>query len=347
MDRVTRILTAIDVSDPTRAAFSRALTLARRRDAELTLLHAVGKSQPFGWHAHERLAKLAAFRRSAEAAGVRVHVSVQHGDPAGVILLHARSRRPDLIVLGTHQHTGRERVRSGSVAETVTCRAEQPVLIVPAEATETDAAFRNIVSAVDFSQASVRALHAALTLAQPGGGRVTLLHVLDRLPDAMVSSGSRALRLRDEYGARVKRVNRELARLMPADALNAYDVETQTVSGDVHDAVLSIAAERRADLIVLGSPSRLRRHQFASGSTVQRVLRRASCPVLIIRGLPAPAVATHDLFLTGGERECLAAPLRRKNCDGPAVSATEKGQPLFRASHLFGDRAAARKRAAV
>jgi nucleotide-binding universal stress UspA family protein len=36
-------------------------------------------------------------------------VSVQLGDPAGVILLHARAKYPDLIVLGTHQRTGMDR----------------------------------------------------------------------------------------------------------------------------------------------------------------------------------------------------------------------------------------------
>ncbi len=59
-------------------------------------------------------------------------VSVQHGDPAGVILLHANSRHCDLLVLRTHRRTGLERLRTGSVAGEVTRRATCPVLVVPA-----------------------------------------------------------------------------------------------------------------------------------------------------------------------------------------------------------------------
>jgi nucleotide-binding universal stress UspA family protein len=45
-------------------------------------------------------------RQMAEVSGHRCAVSGQHGDPAGVILMHAGARRPDLIVLGTHQIGG-------------------------------------------------------------------------------------------------------------------------------------------------------------------------------------------------------------------------------------------------
>ena len=105
MNPLTRILTAVDFSEPARAAFEHALVLSRTNNAELTVVHAVPKDRPFRWHSRERSAMIAALRQAAEAAGVRFKVSVQHGDPASVILLHARARPPDLIVLGTHQRT--------------------------------------------------------------------------------------------------------------------------------------------------------------------------------------------------------------------------------------------------
>ena len=51
-----------------------------------------------------------------------------------ISLLRGRlqATRPDVIVLGTHQRSGFERLRLGSVAETVTLQATQPVLMVPA-----------------------------------------------------------------------------------------------------------------------------------------------------------------------------------------------------------------------
>ena len=134
---------------------------------------------------------IAALRQAAEAAGVRFKVSVQHGDPAGVILLHARSRRPDLIVLGTNQRTGFERFRLGSVAEAVTLQATQPVLIVPALTEGRGAAplrsFDNIVAAVGLGAATSVTIERALSLANNTNGRVTLVHVVQGISLASVS----------------------------------------------------------------------------------------------------------------------------------------------------------------
>lgn len=132
MNPLTRVLTAVDLSEPARAAFDHALVLSRTHNAELTVLHAVPGERSFEWHAHKRGAMVAALRQAAAAAGVRFKVSVQQGDPADLILTHARASRPDVIVLGTHQRSGFERLRLGSVAETVTLQATQPVLMVPA-----------------------------------------------------------------------------------------------------------------------------------------------------------------------------------------------------------------------
>ena len=93
MSRSSRILCAVDFSRPAQAAFEHALVLSRELNAELTAVHAVPVSEGFNWHARERIAKTEALRRAADAAGVRVRVTEQHGDPAGVILLHAKDRK--------------------------------------------------------------------------------------------------------------------------------------------------------------------------------------------------------------------------------------------------------------
>jgi K+-sensing histidine kinase KdpD len=73
-------------------------------------------------------------RKRAEAAGVKVRVDEQHGDPARVIVLHANARKMDLVVLGSNRRRGWQRLREGSVSERVLRRAAWPVLIVPWDA---------------------------------------------------------------------------------------------------------------------------------------------------------------------------------------------------------------------
>lgn len=293
MNPLARVLTAVDFSEPARAAFDHALVLSRTHHAELTVVHAVPVDQTFNWQARERIAMIQALRQAAEAAGVRFKVSVQQGDPAGVILLHARARRPDLVVLGTHQRTGFARFRLGSVAKTVTRRATQPVLIVPASpgarTAESVMSFNSILVAIDFSPASLRALDHALTLAQQSGGRITLLHVLEDFPYESVYSGSRAFRLIGDYRARVDKFERELRALVPPDAHNWCEVEMEVVSGIPHDAIVATAGARKADLVVIGRPRRTSLDRIVMASTVSAVLRRARCPVLAV---PGPADVT-------------------------------------------------------
>jgi len=134
MTTLARILCAIDLEKASERAFDRALSLAVISEAKLHLLHATPANVPFSWRASERLRYLTELRERAEAAGVKVRVDEQHGDPARVIVLHANARKMDLVVLGSNRRRGWRRLREGSVSERVLRRAAWPVLIVPWDA---------------------------------------------------------------------------------------------------------------------------------------------------------------------------------------------------------------------
>ena len=134
MKTLGRILCAIDLEKASERAFDRALSLAVIAEAKLFLLHATPANVPFSWRARERLEYLTQLRERAEAAGVKVRVEEQHGDPARLIVLHANSRNVDIVVLGSNRRRGWRRLREGSVSERVVRRAAWPVLIVPWDA---------------------------------------------------------------------------------------------------------------------------------------------------------------------------------------------------------------------
>jgi nucleotide-binding universal stress UspA family protein len=131
MKQISRVLAAVDFSTPAREAFNYALALSKRRNAELAVVHAVPARRPFSHKARERMALLARLRQQAEQTGVPFMERVQHGDPAEMILLHAQSFGADVIVMGTHQRSGFERLRAGSVSNRVLAGATVPVLVLP------------------------------------------------------------------------------------------------------------------------------------------------------------------------------------------------------------------------
>jgi len=144
------ICCAVDFSEPSRAAFERAVDLASRLDADLTLLHvcaptfpgadvvyAVGEPSD-GLAEGPVQAQLEAWRREAEhGLGRSVRVQLLTGNPAREIARFGE-HGVDVLVVGTRGPTGLGRLLLGSVAERVVRDATCPVLIVhrPARAAE-------------------------------------------------------------------------------------------------------------------------------------------------------------------------------------------------------------------
>jgi nucleotide-binding universal stress UspA family protein len=199
---------------------------------------------------------------------------------------------PDLVVVTKDMRGSSGHWSPGSFAAALGKAVTTPTIVIPshpAHAAEQGGPFKNILAAVDFSDASLQALSAALTLAQESGGLLKVLHVLRGFPYETVYSGSRAYRLLDQFEAHVTRVNRELQALIPPDARNWSEIGVATISGRPHQGILAAAAERPTDLVVLGLSQRPQLEGLIAGSTVRRVLRRATSPVLLV---PGPSKAT-------------------------------------------------------
>jgi nucleotide-binding universal stress UspA family protein len=288
MPHLSRILVAVDYSKPALAAFDHALALARIHTAELIIVHAVPVEKTFAWRANARGVLLAKLRARAESYGVAVNVAVQHGEPASIILLHARSRRPDVVVVGTHQRTGLNRLRTGSIAKRVTLRAMQPVLVVPARARAVSS-FEKIVVAVDFSEASNAALRHALAWSTGTNRRLTVVNVASRVSstDVPLSSVGMPPYLNrfgvTEYQRLLianawRRLNTDLMRDLPS----GMQVRARVVTGDAPTEIARLASHIDADLIVLGVRRRNTISQQFLGSTATRLMRVSDRPILAV-----------------------------------------------------------------
>jgi nucleotide-binding universal stress UspA family protein len=172
----------------------------------------------------------------------------------------------------------------GSVTEKVLRKAHCPVLTVPphAEGQPERPVFERILCGVDFSETGHRALDHALSLAQEANGRLTLLHVLDWVPEKDLArypqfdaAGYRRDMMRD--------VRERLDALVPEDARNWCDPEVRIACGKPYQAILRAAGEDASDLLVLGVHGARPVDRMLFGSTAQHVVRQAGCPVLTVR----------------------------------------------------------------
>jgi len=144
--------------------------------------------------------------------------------------------------------------------------------------------FRSIVVGTDGSETAREAVRQAVELAARLGARLHLVSAYEPVP---------AARLRDEareappdlQWAINPREDVEATLQAAAEAARAGGVEAATYArqGDPADAILDVAEEQGADLIVVGNKGMTGARRFLLGSVPNRVSHHAPCSVLIIR----------------------------------------------------------------
>jgi nucleotide-binding universal stress UspA family protein len=301
MIEIKRILCPIDFSDHSRHALHHAAAIAQWYESMITLIYvhpfvpdaasAAGAPAftPFVVTAADREKLLASMKNFGEheiLSGVPVDVEVTEGSVAPEILDRASALAADLIVMGTHGRSGFERLMIGSVTEKVLRQASCPVLSVPPRAEDAGTLaplFKRILCAVDFSDCSMRALHFAMALAQETDGHLTVLNVVELPADAHERFAQLSPGIR-EYVAAMEEDHRQRLHSSVPEAVRAYcEVETMMVPGKPYREILRVAADQRADLIVIGIHGRGPVDRMFFGSTTQHVVRQATCPVLTLR----------------------------------------------------------------
>lgn len=159
---------------------------------------------------------------------------------------------------------------------------------------------QHIVTATDFSDASLPALEVAERWAAQGGARVSIVHAYDRLPLGPAitypDAGASAAATTDEL-AEIARA--ALDRVVDG-RFDGLDVHRETVSQpSAWVAICEHAEEREADLVVIGTHGRTGVERLLIGSTAERVARHAPCPVLVVRGTdPDDGFPRHLLVAT-------------------------------------------------
>ena len=277
MVRIQHVLCPVDLSAVSERALRHAAALAAWYEARLTVLFV-----RTGRRVESTDGDVAAFVGSAIGAHP-AHLQVTDGDVVTEIVRHATALPADLLVMGTHGISGVKQLLLGSVTERVWREAPCPVVTVPsgvAPHSPDAVSLAMVVCAVDFSPSSTRAVAYATSIARRAGGRLTLFHALEWFDEEeeAPSTGVNSTELpTSEEDAR-----QALEELLTADA-RASDPELVVGHGSPAGEILRLVRERDAGLIVLGVHGRNVLDRTLFGSTAQRVVREAPCPVLTVR----------------------------------------------------------------
>ncbi len=299
--KVRKILATTDFSDASRDGVRYAISLADKLGSSVALLHVI---EPSTWlsnlgsvlpvrddsevvaSARAQLATLAK-RESQGEVVVTCSISVRSGNPFHAITTTALDSAADLIVIATHGHTWAERFLLGSTAERVVRHAPCPVLTVPARTKPRRSGKRppfklgKILVPIDFSKLSDAALPWAELLAGRLGAEVVLLHVVEKFSVDYLPAREPAS---DASVPWMRKSEEDLAttagRMRQSTGAN---VSAAIRDGKPFEVICRTAKSLGADLIVLTTHGHTGLNHVLLGSTAERVVRHAPCPVLTVR----------------------------------------------------------------
>ncbi len=285
-----KILVATDFSAGAERALATALDIAARTQSEVHVVHALEIPLPMfepyavalppeliGAARKTAQEKLAAAAERIRAKGLSGTTHLGEAPASMCVAERAKAIGADLVVIGTHGHTGFKRFLLGSVAERTV--KESPVSVLTVKGEGHAEAPKTIVVGVDFSKHSEGAVALAADWARAFGAKLYLVHGLElrlpfvtpyevSVPDALIDAA---------YAEGRKRLDTLAA------SLSGVDVRAELASAPAHAALDGVAERLHADLIVTGSRGLGGIKHAVLGSVAERTLRHAPCSVLTVK----------------------------------------------------------------
>lgn len=300
--RLATILVPTDFSEEARKALEYGRALGESFRGEVHLLHAHEGDFSYGVPAMMGPGTKAAvgnaieesLRKRLEELGRKFSLAqdskqrhVRIGRAYNAICEVAEKIGADLIVIGTHGYGGWRRFFLGSTAERVVQHAPCPVLVVrererdSLEPSGGSLQIRKILAPVDFSECSRKGLRYAIDFAANCGASVTLLHTIQVQP-LIPSEDMAELTHMPAPGVIERAARMEMRKLEKAVAFGEVKHDTQIRAGRAALEICRFAEQSEADLIVTSTHGATGLEHVLIGSTAERVVRHAPCPVLIV-----------------------------------------------------------------
>jgi len=296
MIKIDRVLFPTDFSDSSYSALPHAQSVARRFNAELLLGHVrfpllegspneellqFFDEEKYSKYVEEKLHLVAS---QVEYTEFRPVVKNNISAASGILEL-VETEGIDLIVMATHGRTGLGHFVMGSVAEKVARHSPVPVLTV---SSRTDCYrscpdYRRILVGYDFSHFSRSAVADALELARFYEAELDILHVIERKVDSGYYETWRE-KAREEAPGICAEMEEKLDSLLGRPRKEGIRLEVKIGNGDgrVADEIMEYTAYREIDLLVVGTHGFTGFEYLLLGSTTERVIRAAPCPVLTL-----------------------------------------------------------------
>lgn len=288
MGHMDNILLATDGSERCEGAIKEAIYLAKSCTATLSIISVIETNPEFEAYGQKFVEKIEGSLRShldkirEKAAGENVECLVvlkRNSQPYKAIIEEARDRRSDVIVMGRRGLTGLSKALMGSVTAKVIGSAPCNVLVVP-YASRINC--KNILAATDGSEHGNVAVKEAIIIAKRCESKLTIISVESQ--ESLLRGKPSQADVEDMAGKELSEAGRNVKALKEQAIREKLNTEGLILSGSPGEAIIKTAKEKDSDLIIMGRFGKSGLAGLLMGSTIERVIKNAPCPVLAVKG---------------------------------------------------------------
>jgi nucleotide-binding universal stress UspA family protein len=281
------ILVLLDGSENAAQAVPVAREIAKTLDAHIVLVSAIKKrgraSQgQLRTAMHERRQYLELIAAELESAGVGAEARVEIGSTSEVSESLVRQNGYGLVITTTRGATGEHTWLGGGMSHKLVEKLETPVFLIQVDehGRVILPGFRRILVALDGSTFSERALPYARLLAKAFHGRLILLCV-PAVPEAAEyrAPADIVMKIREKAEANMQKFLAGTARLLRREGVK---VDLRVAGSIPGHAILAVAEEEKADMVMLTSQGRGGYNAVLLGSVADYVVRNTNMPVFMI-----------------------------------------------------------------
>jgi nucleotide-binding universal stress UspA family protein len=138
--------------------------------------------------------------------------------------------------------------------------------------------FERILCANDGSERAFHALALATKLAKENHSELHMVSVeeIDYMPEFMEE-------VREEIGTAARRFHKVINKAREMTEKARVTLHTHVLAGHPVRDIVELAAELKADLLVIGSAGHSELYERMLGSRADRIVHLAGCPVLVVR----------------------------------------------------------------
>ncbi|MBT4876914.1 MAG: universal stress protein [Desulfobacula sp.] len=318
-----KIMCAIDFSDFSNIILAHGKSLASQFGSSLCLCHVVTGTLMVSSLGHSYIhytdietdrmhSAKEKLEKMADELDIECEVIVSSGHVADEIDQLVRKNNIDMVIAATHGGSGIKRFLVGSVTDRLVKILQCPLLVLITKEDhltseiEKNLKLKRILVGCDFSPDSRLAFDYALSLAQEFQTQLYLAHVVRpteqiELPASdyiKIQGGDYTNWTRAEYldlqknktdehlknkNSLFSRLERQLSYMIPEDSKNWCTPINTVLEGQPYKELIDYAEQKEMDMIVVGVHGHSLLERFIVGSTAERVISQACCPVLVVR----------------------------------------------------------------